>query len=129
MIRQLTVNRMKYRTFDVILNPLMGYMVITAAMFALGLGGIYVYLMKANKDKLLKLLPKLALFYALSQLLLLPILNFLPFDMHFSGSTTVQVLSWGAMYLALILPFFTGGIIISIVFTVCSTESHSLNSL
>ncbi len=30
------------RTFDVILNSLLGYMVITAAMFALGLGGIYV---------------------------------------------------------------------------------------
>ena len=30
------------RAFDVILDPVMGYMVITIAMFALGLGGIYV---------------------------------------------------------------------------------------
>lgn len=114
------------RTFDVILNPLMGYMVITAAMFALGLGGIYVYLMKAEKEKLLRLLPKLAILYAFSGLLLLPFLNVLPFDMNFSGSVFVQVFSWGAMYLALILPFFTGGIIISSVFSVCSSESHAL---
>ena len=35
--------------FDVILDPVMGYMVITIAMFALGLGGIYVYLFKAAR--------------------------------------------------------------------------------
>ena len=34
------------RVLDVILNPVMGYTVITAAMFALGLGGIYVFIFK-----------------------------------------------------------------------------------
>ena len=31
------------RAFDVILDPSMGYMIVTIAMFALGLGGIFVY--------------------------------------------------------------------------------------
>ena len=63
------------KTFDVILNQVMGYMVITATMFALGLGGIYVYLLNSDKGRQLLLLPKLLVAYAISSLLILPLLN------------------------------------------------------
>lgn len=114
------------RVFDVILNPSMGYMVVTAAMFALGLGGIYVYLLHPSRSRLVRLLPPLSLGYGVTALALLPLLNLLPFDMNFGGSLWVQILSWAGLYFVLITPFFIGGIIISIVFSVCSSESHGL---
>ena len=114
------------RVFDVILNPSMGYMVVTAAMFALGLGGIYVYLLKSAKKNLVRLLLPLSWCYGGAALALLPLLNVLPFDMNFAGPLPGQVLSWTALYVALIAPFFIGGIIISIVFSECSAESHGL---
>lgn len=114
------------RVFDVILDPNMAYMVITSAMFALGLGGIYVYLFIRSNDRLLARLPLLALGYALSTVALLPAFNALPFDKNFSGGLLVQILSWGGMYILLILPFFLGGVIISVVFAKGSSQSHRL---
>ena len=38
------------RVMDVILAPSTGYMVLTSAMFALGLGGIYLYLFPILQD-------------------------------------------------------------------------------
>ena len=114
------------RTFDVILNSIMGYMVITAAMFALGLGGIYVYKLKKEKSEHITLLPKLLSGYAVLTMLLLPVFNYLPFDMNFAGETSTQVIAWTLMYLMLILPFFIGGIVISLIFSILPSESHSL---
>lgn len=114
------------RVFDVILDPNMAYMVITSAMFALGLGGIYVYLFIRSTDRLLARLPFLAVAFAAASIALLPLLNALPFNKDFSGGLTIQVLSWGAMYFLLILPFFLGGIIISVVFAKGSRRSHRL---
>ena len=114
------------RVFDVILNPSMGYMVVTAAMFALGLGGIYVYLLKSAKKNIVRLLLPLSWCYGAAALALLPLLNVLPFDMNFAGSILGQAFSWAALYVALIAPFFIGGILISIVFSECSAESHGL---
>ena len=37
------------RVFDVILDPSIGYMVVTIAMFSLGLGGIYIYFFRAER--------------------------------------------------------------------------------
>ncbi len=114
------------RVFDVILDPNMAYMVITSAMFALGLGGIYVYLFVRSMDGLLVRLPFLALGCAVAAVALLPVLNALPFNKDFSGGLPVQILSWGAMYLFLILPFFLAGVIISVVFAKGSGQSHRL---
>ena len=115
------------RVLDVILNPVMGYTVITAAMFALGLGGIYVFIFKSRLHDQLLLLPRLCVFYAVVVLCLQPILNWLPFNLDFKGtSTSMQVLSWVGMYLALIGPFFICGMIISIIFSNYSSDSHGL---
>ena len=38
------------RVMDVILAPNTGYMALTSAMFALGLGGIYLYLFHWKSD-------------------------------------------------------------------------------
>ena len=114
------------RAFDVILDPVMGYMVITIAMFALGLGGIYVYLFKAARINAAKALPLLTLAYALSTVLVLPILNALPFDLNFSGNILVQLAAWIGMYCTIVVPFFLSGIILSLVFSLHANAIASL---
>lgn len=115
------------RILDVILTPIMGYMVITAAMFALGLGGIYVFVLRSKSYDQMRLLPRLLVFYVVFALSLLPLFNWLPFNLDFKGTSfIVQILSWTGMYLVLIAPFFIGGIVISIIFSNYSSESHSL---
>ena len=115
------------RILDVILNPVMGYMVITATMFALGLGGIYVFVFRSRSKDQMRLLPWLSVFYALFVISLLPVFNWLPFNLDFKGtSLIVQILSWTGMYCALIVPFFISGVVISIIFSNYSSESHGL---
>ncbi len=115
------------RVLGVILNPVMGYMAITSAMFALGLGGVYVFIFRNKFENQIRLLPIIAVVFALSVLSLLPVFNWLPFNLHFEGKyITIQVLSWAGMYLALTMPFFMVGIIISIIFSNYSSESHRL---
>ncbi|RUA03411.1 MAG: hypothetical protein DSY89_00795 [Deltaproteobacteria bacterium] len=115
------------RTLDVILNPVMGYMVITTAMFALGLGGIYVFIFKDKLASPRRFLPLISVISAASVLCILPVFNLLPFSLHLGKvSLVVNVISWLAMYLFLSIPFFISGIIISILFATYSSESHSL---
>jgi len=115
------------RVLDVILNPVMGYMVITTSMFALGLGGIYVFIFKNKIKDQIRLLPTLTVLFAFLVVFLLPAFNWLPFNLDFEGaSLMIQILSWTGMYLTLTAPFFIGGIIISIIFSNYSSESHGL---
>ncbi len=115
------------RVFDVILTPSMGYVVITAAIFALGLGGIYLYLFPITRERAERLLPWLYLAFALGTLLLLPTMNALPFDLNLGRtSLRVQLLAWLGMYVALIMPFFLSGLIISLILRHYSEQVHTL---
>ena len=115
------------RVFDVILTPNMGYAVITAAVFALGLGGIYLYLFPVeDEDRVLGLMPWLFLAFALCVLLLRPVINLLPFNLTASGSIAAQAFGWLGMYIALVGPFFVSGIIISLMLSHYSSQVHSL---
>ena len=110
-----------------ILTPSMGYAVITATIFALGLGGIYLYLFPLSRENVLRGLPPLFVSFAISVLLILPVTNFLPFELNVGeGSLFKQILAWGAMYLMLLIPFFLAGIIISLILTHFSQYVHSL---
>ena len=115
------------RTLDVILNPVMGYMVITTAMFSLGLGGIYVFIYKDRISSPEKFLPLISILSAISAVIILPAFNLLPFQLHLGDrALSINLISWLAMYLVLSVPFFSGGIIISIIFSMYSSDSHSL---
>ncbi len=115
------------RVFDVILTPTMGYAVITATVFALGLGGIYLYLFPVSRERVLGLLPALYIAFAASAILVLPALNFLPFDLQLRGhSLAFHMAAWLAMYGVLTVPFFIAGVIISILLTHYSEHVHSL---
>lgn len=105
------------RVMDVILAPNTGYMALTSAMFALGLGGIYLYLFHWKSDKSLKIVAYLALLFALLVPMVSAWFNWLPFSLTFNDNNlTEQVLAWSGMYIGLTLPFFIAGIILSKVF-------------
>jgi hypothetical protein len=105
------------RVMDVILMPNTGYMALTSAMFALGLGGIYIYLFKWKTDRSLKTVAYLCLLFAV----LVPFVSFwfnlMPFSMDITRDNIIeQVFGWGGMYLGTTVPFFIAGIVLSKVF-------------
>jgi len=105
------------RVMDVILAPNTGYMALTSAMFALGLGGIYLYLFQWKPGKNLKKVAFLSLMFAVIVPLVSVWFNWLPFSLTISSDNlSQQVLAWTGMYLGLTLPFFIAGIILSSVF-------------
>ncbi|MBT5031877.1 MAG: hypothetical protein HOM55_06230 [Proteobacteria bacterium] len=115
------------RVFDVILTPNMGYAVITAAVFALGLGGIYLYIFPVDsEEKMLALMPKLLIAFCVTTLILQPAINWLPFDLNGGSSLSQQAFAWVGMYVVLVLPFFIAGVLISLILSRYSEQVHSL---
>ncbi len=115
------------RVFDVILAPTTGYMVITSAMFALGLGGVYLYVFPVPREKIPRVLRSLLFAVAAAAPLVLPALNALPFELNLmQGSRKIQGLAWAGMYLTLVAPFFLGGLVLSLLFKTFSEGIHEL---
>lgn len=116
------------RTFDAILTTNMAYMVITCAMFAFGLSGVYVSLRPLAADADVgRYIFRISLGFALFALLLLPVINWLPFDYDRIGTDPLQqLLYFGALYLALTVPFFLSGLVFTTVFSAYSEEIRSL---
>ena len=116
------------RAFDVILSPNMAYMVIACAMYSFGLAGIYIAIRPISGGADLdRLLGTLALLYALAILALRPVMNILPFDYEaIRDSPVVQLLSFGGMYLALVIPFFLAGLILTVLFSTYAKRIQSL---
>jgi spermidine synthase len=105
------------RVFDVILIPNMAYVVITCAVFAYGLAGLYAAVRPRPARDDDRLLPKLAALTGLATVLLLPIINLLPFDFEaISDAPFRQLVAFGLVYLALVVPFFLSGLILTTVF-------------
>ena len=116
------------RVFDVILYPNMAYMVITCALFSFGLAGIYLSLRplkaSANINKFLVIISAL---FGITALMILPTLNFLPFDYtKLAVHPVVQIFSFLGMYLALTIPFFLSGLIFITVFSAYSEKIQFL---
>jgi hypothetical protein len=116
------------RVFDVILTPNMAYLIITCAMFAIGLSGIFVTLRPLSGTATVRRrLALVALALAVTLLALLPLLNLLPFDFDRIGDEPArQMLAFLAMYFVLILPFFLVGLVFATVF---STQARRIRRL
>jgi spermidine synthase len=107
------------RVFDVILNENMSYMIITCVIFSFGLSGIYLAIKSSTKIKdIRKQLSLLSLLAGIFIFAILPIMNFLPFDYEkILENPLLQIVSFFAMYVSLIIPFFFLGLIVVILFS------------
>ena len=115
------------RVMEVILAPNTGYMALTSAMFALGLGGIYLYLFPVPSQNIGKVLGRLCIGFAVFAPAVILIFNFLPFGFEINkANLLIQVACWSGMYLTLILPFFVAGMVLALVF---QTYSKSIDRL
>jgi len=107
------------RVFDVILMANMAYMVITCAVFAFGLAGLYTTIWPLHdRGPAGSVLALLAALFAVAAVALLPTLNLLPFDWDRLGdSLPGQAAAFFAMYAALVIPFFLAGLILTTAFS------------
>jgi hypothetical protein len=107
------------RVFDVILSPNMAYMVITCAVLAFGLAGLYATLWPLSwRTDLNRALAWLAALFAVTLVALRPVLNVLPFNFdHVFTRPVRQAVAFGALYVALVIPFFLSGLVLTTVFS------------
>jgi predicted membrane-bound spermidine synthase len=115
------------RIFDYVIGANMAYMVITCAMFSFGLSGIYSTLIRPPSDHNWRGVASLFFLLAASILLLLPAINFLPFDASQIGARPrFQMLAFGLLYITICIPFFLSGLFINTVFAVYPQSIQSL---
>jgi spermidine synthase len=115
------------RIFDYLIGPGMAYMVISSAMFSFGLAGIYGTLIRVPSKDNWRYFASISSLLAASILLLLPAVNFLPFDpSQIGGSPRFQTVAFGLLLFAISIPFFLAGLFINTIFTVYPKNIQSL---
>ncbi len=107
------------RVFDVILTPNLAYMVITCAVFAFGLAGLYTTIRPLQDGGPAgSALARVSALFAVAAVALLPALNLLPFDWDRLGyNLPSQAVAFFAMYLTLVVPFFLAGLVLTTAFS------------
>lgn len=116
------------RIFDYLWFPNMAYMVITLAMFSIGVSGVLVSLKPAENQKHFKiLLPIFGVAMALAAYLILPVLNEVQFNYKAVGKNPLRAIATFLFILSTIaLPFLLSGVIISSVFSRFADQIQSL---
>src|ERR1700730_16260442 len=107
------------RVFDVPLTPILSYFVVSLAVFSFGLAGIYATLRPIPVEEEIRgRLVGCSVGFAGAVLLLRPIINALPLDyLRIVKSPVTTLLSFGALYLALLFPFFLAGYVLIAIFS------------
>ena len=116
------------RVFDVLFYPNIAYMIITCAIFAFGLAGIYSVLRPLKPiEAIHSFLSSRALLFAIATLAIRPVTNLLPFDFYaLKTDFGTQFLYLLGIYLVLVLPFFLAGLVFTNLF---ATYSKSIQTL
>lgn len=106
------------RVFDVILYPNVGYMIITGALFAFGVAGIYATLRPLPPlDVVPRRLGQWSMCMAASLLVIRPALNAIPFHLDaIAQQPLLQLACFLGMYLLITVPFFLAGLIFARAF-------------
>ena len=124
----LMVELLLTRVFDVILYPNIGYMIITGALLAFGLAGIFATLRPLPEESAVPArLRALSIGMAGSLLVIRPGLNAIPF--HYDAIATqpwVQLVSFLGAYLLITVPFFLAGLVFAWVFATYSKQIQEL---
>jgi spermidine synthase len=115
----LVLELMLTRVFDIVLVPNLAYFVVTSAVFAFGMAGIYATLRPVPVEQDISgMLFVRCVVFALATAGLIPLINWLPLDytriVHNPIST---VLSFLVLYVALVVPFFLAGSVLIAVFS------------
>src|SRR5665213_721874 len=115
----LVLELMLTRVFDVVLAPNLGYVVVTSAVFAFGLAGIHATLRPISAEQnIAGMLFAKSFFFALTTVLLIPLINLLPLDYTHLGSLPFRTFgAFALLYLGLIIPFFLAGSILIAIFS------------
>ncbi len=115
------------RIMEVILAPNTGYMALTSAMFAMGLGGIYLYLYPISAERIKLNLGRMAIVFAIAAPAVIFVFNLLPFGFEINQQNLViQAFCWAGMYLSLVLPFFAAGLALALIFQTWSKDIDRL---
>jgi spermidine synthase len=116
------------REFDVLFYPNLAYMIITCAIFAFGLAGIYSVLRPRKVPEAVRsFLSSRAFLFSIATLAIMPVTNLLPFDFYeLKTDFRNQVLYFLGIYLVLILPFFMAGLVFTNLF---ATYAKSIRTL
>ncbi len=106
------------RAFDVLFYPNLAYMIITCAIFAFGLAGIYSVLRPLKAPEAVQsFLSSRAFLFSIATLAILPVTNLLPFDFYeLKNNFSTQFLYFLGIYLVLVLPFFLAGLVFTNLF-------------
>ena len=123
----LTAELLFVRVFDVILVANTGYVVVTFAMFAMALSGVFAAIRPLRPEAMVpRHLSTLATLVAACFLLLRPILNSAPhfYDL-FPGAFRMAV-AFGIFCGVMIVPFFLGGLIFTRLFSAYPERIRSL---
>jgi spermidine synthase len=115
------------KIFDVLLWPNVSFMIISCAMFGLGLGGLFEILRPRADASGKSTLPRTTLYFSLSIWSLPLLLNSIPFSFDRVGSElVVQLGCFLLLYLAVLAPFFFGGLCICRLFSIASADIQRL---
>lgn len=113
--------------FDVLLDPNLGFMTITCAMFSFAMAGVFLAIKPmAQQADISRYLFRLTLFFAFLCLVMRPLTNILPFDRDTILSNLGQLIAFMIMFLALSLLFFISGLFIIIIFSHYSNRIHQV---
>lgn len=112
------------RTFSIALWYHFAFMVISIAMLGLGASGTFLSLVPGMRE--LRHIPLYALLFALSLPLSYIAANAIPFDPAQLAWETAQALWIGVYYLALAVPFFLFGCVMSTAYGSLSGQASSL---
>lgn len=116
------------RAFDVLFYPNLAYMIITCAIFAFGLAGIYSVLRPLKAPEAVQsFLSSRAFLFSLATLAILPVTNLLPFDFYqLKSGFSTQFLYFLGIYLVLVLPFFLAGLVFTNLFSAYAKSIQTL---
>lgn len=116
------------RAFDVLFYPNIAYMIITCAIFAFGLAGIYSVLRPLKAPEAVQsFLSSRAFLFSIATLAILPVTNLLPFDFYgLKDDFSRQFLYFLGIYLVLVLPFFLAGLVFTNLFAIYAKSIQTL---
>jgi hypothetical protein len=125
-LTMLIVEVLLTRIFDVLLWPNISFMIISCALFGLGIGGLYDVL-ELSATRGVSTLPGVALSFGASVWALPVLLNAIPFSVdRISVEPLTQVGCFLLLYLVLLAPFFCAGLCVCRLFADAASDIQRL---